>query len=414
MRTLDRLSATFVRGLKRSGKFYDGGGLMLQATHTKTKGTVTKAWLFRYQIDNRERCMGLGSTRIVGLAEARAKANEARKLLAAGIDPLTARNEKRMAARAAELRRATFKQCLDGFLKSHGDGWRAKHLEQWRNSTAAYCKPINDVAVADIDVGMVLRVIEPDWKRAPHTMDRVRRRIGEVLGYAEVRGLRPPGPLPTRWKNQLDKMLPHPRTLKPVQHHAAIAYADMPGLFARLAASDAIPEQCLAFTILTAVRSAEARGARWSEFNDKAKSWTVPPERMKRKREHRVPLSVEALALIERLPRNGEYLFTVNGNGKPIVAMSLRKALARHAGEGLTVHGLRSSFRTWADERTNYPRELKEVALAHAIGDQTEAAYARSDLIEKRRRLMQQWASFLTAPPATARVVPLREGRGHG
>jgi integrase len=245
-------------------------------------------------------------------------------------------------------------------------------------------------------------------------MDRVRRRIGEVLGYAEVRKLRPPGPLPTRWKNHLDKLLPHPRTLKPVEHHAAIAYADAPALFARLAASAAVAERCLAFTMLTAVRSAEARGAKWSEFDFKEKIWTVPPERMKRSREHRVPLSAEALALIEKLPRHGEFLFTANGSGKPIVAMSLRKALARHAGEGLTVHGLRSSFRTWADERTNYPRELKEVALAHAIGDQTEAAYARSDLIEKRRRLMQQWASFLAAPPATARVVPLREGRGHG
>jgi integrase len=259
---------------------------------------------------------------------------------------------------------------------------------------------------------MVLRVIEPDWKRAPETMDRVRRRIGEVLGYAEVRGLRPPGSLPTRWKNHLDKMLPHPRTLKPVQHHAAMAHADVPSLFARLIASDAIPEQCLAFTILTVVRSAEARGARWDEFDFKAKVWTVPPARMKRGRPHRIPLSTEALALIERLSRKGEHLFTVNG-GKPIVGMSLRKALARHAGEGSTVHGLRSSFRTWADERTNFQREIKEVALAHAIGDATEAAYARSDLIEKRRKLMQAWATFLTAPPIhdSARVVLL--GRGH-
>jgi hypothetical protein len=241
MRTWDRLSATFVRGLKQPGKFYDGGGLMLQATPTKTKGVVTKAYLFRYQIDNRERQMGLGSARVISLAEARAKANEARKLLADGIDPLAARNEKRMAARAAALKRVTFSECLNNFLKSHGDAWRAKHLAQWHASMATYCKPIANVLVADIDVGMVMRCIEPDWKRAPETMDRVRRRIGEVLGFAEVRGLRPPGPLPMRWKNHLDKLLPHPRTVAPVQHHAAIAYADAPGLFARLAASDYTP-----------------------------------------------------------------------------------------------------------------------------------------------------------------------------
>jgi integrase len=416
MRTWDKLSASFVKGLKRPGKFYDGGGLMLQATPTKDNGSISKAWLFRYQMDHRERQMGLGSARVVSLAEAREKANAARKLVAAGTDPLATRNAERKAARAEELRRATFRQCFDGFLASHGDNWRAKHLTQWRNSMRTYCKTLDGVAVADIDVGLVLRVIEPDWKRAPATMDRVRRRIGEVLGWAEARGFRPHGPLPTRWKNHLDKLLPHPRALKPVVHHAALAYDAVPGLFARLATSDAIPEQCLAFTVLTAVRSVEARGARWEEIDFKAKMWTVPPSRMKRKREHRVPLSTEALALIERLPRKGEYLFTVNGNGKPIVAMSLRKALARHAGEGLTVHGFRSAFRVWADERTNYPREIKEVALAHAIGDATEVAYARSDLVEKRRKLMQAWASFLAAPPArdTGRVIPISRERRHG
>ena len=200
MRTWDRLSAAFVRGLKKPGNYYDGGGLMLQATSTRTKDSVSKAWLFRFQIDHRERVMGLGSARVVSLAEARAKANDARKLLAAGIDPLAHRNTERMAARAAELHTATFKQCLDGFLISHGDGWRAKHASQWRNSMAVYAKPLDGVAVGDIDVAAVLRIIEPEWKRAPATMDRVRRRIGEVLGWAEARGLRKPGPLPTRWK----------------------------------------------------------------------------------------------------------------------------------------------------------------------------------------------------------------------
>ena len=277
---------------------------------------------------------------------------------------------------------------------------------------ATYAKPLFEVAVGDIDVALVLKVIEPEWKRAPQTMDRVRRRIGEVLGWAEARGYRKPGPLPTRWKNHLDKLLPHPRSLKPVVHHAALHYGSVPALYRKLVATEAVPELCLAFTLLTATRSQEARGARWAEFDLRPGLWTVPPTRMKRSRPHRVPLSAEALKLIERLPRTGEFLFTVNGSGQPIVAMCLRKALFRHGGEGITVHGGRSAFRTWADEHTNYPRELKEVALAHAIGNQTEEAYARGDLLERRRRLMATWGSFLAARAArtNGKVVNLRGG----
>jgi integrase len=230
-----------------------------------------------------------------------------------------------------------------------------------------------------------------------------------------VRGFRTPGPNPTRWKNHLDKLLPHPRELKPVVHHAAMQGDAVPALVRKLLAVDAIPEQCLAFTIMTATRSQEARGARWGEFDFKAKNWTIPASRMKRKRPHRVPLSNEALALIERLPRTNDFLFTVNGNGKPIVAMSLRKALHRHGGSAVTAHGFRASFRTWADDKTSAPREIKEVALAHSIGSQTEEAYARGDLLEKRRRLMQQWTSFITATPGDrGKVVPMRGGRRYG
>jgi integrase len=413
VRTWDKLSATGVKGLKRPGKYYDGGGLMLQVSAARANG-VTKAWLFRYQIDHRERVMGIGSARVVSLAGARAKANELRKLLAAGIDPISHRDAERMAARAAELHTATFKAVLDQLLESHGDKWRQKHAAQYRNSMATYSKPLFDVAVGDVDTAMVIKVIEPEWKRAPQTMDRVRRRIGEVLGFAEVRGLRKPGPLPTRWKNHLDKLLPHPRALKPVVHHAALKYDAVPGLFARLTESGGIPELCLAFTALTAVRSAESRGAKWSEIDFTGRIWVVPAERMKRQRPHRVALSAEALALIERLPRQGEHLFAINGSGKPIVAMTLRKTLARHGGAGATVHGLRSAFRTWADDRTGYPREIKEAALGHAIGNAVVVAYARGDLLEKRRRLMADWGRFLASPPtASAGVVPLG-GRRNG
>jgi len=203
--------------------------------------------------------------------------------------------------------------------------------------------------------------------------------------------------------------------LKPVEHHAAMTYEAVPDLYQRLTLADAIPELCLAFAILTATRSQEARGARWDEIDLQAKLWIVPPSRMKRSREHRVPLSVEAMKLIERLPNNGEHLFTVNGSGKPIVAMSLRKALARHGGASVTVHGFRSAFRDWGGERTNAPRELLEVALAHAIGGATEVAYARGDLLEKRRRVMQQWATHCATASARANhanIVALGVGRG--
>jgi integrase len=307
-----------------------------------------------------------------------------------------------MAALAAELHTATFRQVLDQLLASHGAKWREVHARQYRSSMETYCKPLMGVAIADIDTAMIIKVIEPEWKRVPETMDRVRKRIGEVLGFGEVRGLRKPGPLPTRWKNHLDKLLPHPRSLKPCVHHAALKYDAVPGLFAKLVSTNAIPELCLAFTILTAVRSQESRGARWDEVDLKAKTWTVPPGRMKRSREHRVPLSNEAMKLIERLPRTGEYLFAGTGTGRPIVGMSLRKALHRQGGGDATVHGFRSAFRDWGGERTSAPRELLEVALAHALGNTTEQAYARGDLLEKRRRVMQDWAQHCSSPTASA------------
>jgi integrase len=248
---------------------------------------------------------------------------------------------------------------------------------------------------------MVLKVVEPHWKRTPITADRVRRRIGEVLGYAEARGLRKAGPLPTRWAGHLDKLLPRPRDVKKLEHHAAMGFDAVPNLYRKLIATDAIPELCLAFTILTATRSGEARGARWDEIDLANKLWVIPAARMKADREHRVPLSDEAMALIQRLPRNGgDLLFTVNGSGKAVNALTVRKALKRHGGDGYTVHGMRSCFRDWGGERSAAPRELLEVALAHAIGSKVEQAYARGDLLEKRRKIMTQWAQHCATPAA--------------
>jgi integrase len=411
MRTWDRLSAAAVRRASKPGRYADGGGLVLQVTEFKGEpGNVNRAWLFRYQIDKRERWMGLGSARVVSLGEARAKANEARRLLASGIDPIAHRDAARLEAKAAAARLTTFRKVLDMLLDSHGDQWRQKHADQYRNSMNTYCAPLMGIAVGDIDTAMTIKVLEPQWKRVPVTMDRVRRRIGEVLGYAQVRGLRQPGPLPTDWVNHLDQMLPHPRALKPTEHHATLGYAAVPDLFAKLTATDAIPELALAFTTLTATRSQEARAARWDEIDLANKVWVVPPSRMKRKREHKVPLSDEAIRLIERLPRNGEHLFAINKGGKPIVAMSLRKALQRHSGNGFTVHGMRSAFRDWGSEQTTAPREVLEHALAHVVGTESERAYARSDMLQKRRVVMQTWADHCSGKLAASNVVALHGG----
>jgi integrase len=338
MRTWDKLSATFVRGVKTPGKFYDGGGLLLKAT--EHKGVVTKAWLFRYQIDHRERQMGLGSTRNVSLAEARTKANDKRKQLAAGIDPITARDADRKAARAAELHRKTFRQCLDGFLASHGDGWRAKHLKQWQNSMRTYCRVLDHVNVADIDTAMVMNVIEGGWRRAPETMDRVRRRIGEILGWATARGFRPPGSLPTQWKNHLDKLLPHPRALKPVVHHPTIGYAAAPALYQKLIASGEVADLCLAFLMLNASRSIEARGARWDEIDSKSRIWRVPPERMKKRKEHRVALSAEADRALAAKPQR-----------TPVCARRRRSAARRHDSAQSALPPWRQGHRAWNARR---------------------------------------------------------------
>jgi integrase len=299
---------------------------------------------------------------------------------------------------------------LDQLLDSHGDNWRKTHATQYRNSMATYCKPLFDLSVNDVDTAMLLRCIEGEWRRAPETLDRVRRRIGEVLAFAEVRGLRKPGPNPTRWKGHLDQLLPHPKKLKPVVHHPAMKYDDVPNLFKKLVASDSIPELALAFAILTAARSQEAGGARWDEIDFATGVWTIPPSRMKRAREHRVPLSAEAMKLIERLPRTGELMFSTGT--VPIASLALRRALKRHGCGDFTVHGFRSSFRDWGSERTGAPREILEVALAHAIGSRTEVAYARGDLLERRRRIMESWALHCTSPTQPAnhnsKIVSLR------
>ena len=384
---------------------------MLQATATKTKGVVTKVALSLP--DRTSRAAWGSAAQVVTLAEARAKANAARGLLAAGIDPLAQRKADRAEARAAEMRNATFRECLDGFLISHGDRWRAKHLTQWQNSMATYCKPLMGVAVADI---------EPAWccvSLRANGSARPPRWIACDGASAKCSATRRCAACARRDRCHLMEKSSRQDAGGAARLGAGAApsragLAEVPGLFQRLIATDSIPELCLALTILTATRSQEARGARWDEIDLKAKLWVVPPSRMKRKREHRVPLCNEAVKLIERLPRNGEHLFCINGNGKPIVAMRCARRCTVTAAAASPCTASAAPSVTGRRAHQHAARVL-EVALAHAIGDATEAAYARGDLLEKRRRLMQQWAtSSPRRPLSTARIIPLRRERRHG
>ncbi|MDE8344178.1 MAG: site-specific integrase, partial [Acidocella sp.] len=295
---------------------------------------------------------------------------------------------------------------------AHAAGWRnAKHGAQWAATLEAYAFPVIGAhSVAAISTSDVLDILRPIWTEKPETASRLRGRIEAVLDYAKAQGWRS-GENPAAWKGNLDNLLPARSKVARVTHHPAIPYADLPPVMARLLDAEPVSARCLAFAILTAARSGEARGARWDEIDVDAATWTVPGERMKAGRPHRVPLSEAALDIlraIQPLQRGLDGLVFPGGKaGRPLSDVALSKALVAAAGEGFTVHGCRSSFRDWCAEQTSYASEIAEAALAHTNRDKVEAAYQRSDLIERRARLMQDWSDYLTRPAGGA-VVPIR------
>ena len=423
MRVVDRLTEKEVKNARPDkGKFVkrllDGGGLYLQATRSTTGG-VNRNWVLRYELDGKRHDMGLGSLYDVGLAAARRKAKELREqIVLDGMDPLGARAEQRaerraraQAARAEEAKAQTFAQCVEKYLTVHGDKWQnLKHAAQWRSSLETYAYPvIGDLNVAEIDEGHLVRVLQPIWKKIPETARRVRGRIEAVLGYATVSKFRS-GDNPARWRNHLETLLGG--TAKVVEHHAALPFSEAPAFLAELRGRKSTSASALEFAILTAARTGEVIGARWSEIDLKDKEWRVPPSRMKAKREHRVPLSPRALEILKGLERRSKYVFGSSVTGKPLSNMALLELL-RGMRAGITTHGFRSTFRDWAGERTNFPREVAEMALAHAVSDKVEAAYRRGDLFQKRRKLMEGGAAFLAKPrPAdSGNVADLHEER---
>jgi integrase len=408
-RTTERLTALKVQRAKRPGMYPDGHGLYLQVTE------VGASWVYRFMLDGRAREMGLGPLHTITLAKARERAAQARELRLDGVDPIERRRSEQAAQRVAGATAMSFRQCGDAFIASHKPRWTsAVHGRQWTNSLAKHVYPvIGGLPVHDIDTKLVMKVVEPLWRTIPETASRLRGRIESILDWAKVRDYRA-GENPARWRGHLDKLLPARSKVR--QHLAALPYAELPGFIAALREQEGIAARALEFTILTATRVGETRFARWSEFNLLDKIWIVPAKRMKAQREHRIPLSARTLAILQemqshRLAGDADgYVFPGGKVGRPLADTVLLRLLQRMGRGDLTAHGFRSSFRDWCAERTNVPSEVAEMALAHAVGNKVEQAYRRGDMFEKRRRLMQQWATFCTTPVDRSqnKVVSLR------
>jgi integrase len=371
-----------------------------------------RSWVFIYvsPATGKRREMGLGPADLVALARAKELALRHRLAVFEGRDPL----EERRAARPVKEDVLTFRQVADLYIGAHQDSWRnPKHRRQWSSTLETYAYPVlGDLAVKAVDTGAVMRVIEGIWHKKPETASRVRGRIEVVLDYATARHWRSQGDNPARWKGHIENLLPQRTKVKAVVHHSAVPWQQLPALWAELADREDISALALRFTLLTAVRTNEALGARWAEVDLERKAWTVPGERMKAGREFRVPLSTAAIAVLDQLAalRQGPHLFPGAKVGHPLSNMAMLMLLRRLRGQGSTVHGMRSSFRDWASEH-RIAGEVAEACLAHTIENKTEAAYRRGDLVEPRRAVMERWARFLTTPPAAEarKVVPLHK-----
>jgi integrase len=387
------------------GLHADGGGLYLQVAPGGSR-----SWLYRYTMHGKEHRIGLGSVSAVPLKLARQLVAKQRELRATGIDPLTHKREQRNAHLVAEAKAITFKECAENYITAHEAGWRnPKHRQQWRSTLEQYVYPImGALPVQAIDTNLVLKALEPIWATKTETASRLRGRIESILDYAKARGYRN-GENPAHWRGHLDNLLARPAKIAPHVHHAALPYSDIGSFMSNLRGRNSTSARCLEFLILTAARTGEVIGAEWSEFDLAAKVWTVPASRMKGNRDHRVPLSNRAVELLHIMRARCENDFVFPGRSGPLSNMSLL-ALLRVMGCPITAHGFRSSFRDWAAEQTNFPHEVAEMALAHAIESKVEAAYRRGDLFEKRRRLMDAWAAFCSKPSQTGGNITALRG----
>lgn len=429
--TLNRLTPRGVETAKTPGLYADGGGLYLRVGRGGAK-----SWCLRYMLEGKAREMGLGGLSKIGLADARKKASAQRLLLVERVDPLARRKAERVATKIKAARSMMFDDCAAAYMKAHEPSWRnAKHRQQWANTLATYVTPIfGTVPVGDVDVAMVMKVIEPLWATKPETAGRVRGRIKSVLDWAKARGFRE-GENPARWRGHLSNLLPARSKVHKVKHHPALPYTQIGTFMEDLRSRPGMAARALELLILCAVRTGDIIGndrddkppLRWPHIDLKERLWTVPST--KTDTEHRVPLPHAAVRLLSDMKalELGDIVFPGMKDGQPLSNMAMLNLIGRMNGDrarsgqtryldprqdnaDVTPHGFRSTFRDWAAERTNFPTEVVDMALAHAIDDKVEAAYRRGDLFDKRRRLMDAWAEFCAKPAQAGTVVTLRTG----
>lgn len=412
-RLIDKLTPLAVSKATKPGYYGDGGGLWLQVSKSGSK-----SWVFRFTLSKKQREMGLGAVHTVSLHAARAKAKECRLILLEGKDPLEASKASKLAEALERAKMMTFDQCAKAYIAAHRSGWKnAKHASQWESTLETYAGPIiGKMPVALVDTALVVKVLSQQgkdklslWESRTETASRLRGRIESILDWATVSKYRQ-GDNPARWRGHLDNLLADPSRSKRTVHHPALPWQETGAFMAALRNQDGIAAKAVELAVLTACRSGEVRLATWAEFDLDAALWVIPAERMKAKREHRVPLSTAALALLRSMPRASDLVFPGTKPGKPLSDMSLTAVLRRMKRDDITVHGFRSSFRDWCAESVanSFPREVCEHALAHSLPDKVEAAYRRGDLIEKRTLLMQAWADYCGKVPEAARITPIR------
>lgn len=407
-RLADELGPLEVKRLEKPGYHPVGGvpGLILQIT-----ATGARSWILRVTVGAKRREIGLGPYPAVTLAAARSKAQAHRDDIVRGVDPVIARAAAR--DKLIQLQREhiagqwSFRRCAEEYILTMAPGWRSsKHAKQWASTLEKYVYPlIGDLPVGKVHLDHVLAIIKPHWLERNETINRVRSRIEMVLDWATVMKYRE-GDNPARWKGNLDKLLAKRSIVAPVRNHRALAESDLAGFMSKLRALEGVSARCLEFAILTAARSGEVRMATWDEVDLMTNTWSIPGDRMKSGRAHRVPLSDAAVSLLLSLPRIDGHglLFPGRVTGKPLSDMAL-SAVLRRMKVGAVPHGFRASFSSWCAASTNYPADVREMALAHAIGNETEAAYQRSDLFEKRRKLMADWAKFLIFDPRNENIA---------